>query len=306
MKSLVILGASSFIGNTIINYHQIIPIKAVAQSLPKTYNIKQKNISWYKVNLLNPGSLDFVLEHGDIVINLVYMHDRSGRDNSLLLKNILDSCYRKGVSRMIYCSTAGVVGCTKESQITEITACFPLTNYENIKYNLEHQLLQNKLKKLDIGILRPTSVVGPGGNSLHKLALDLKSSSWLKNYLRACLYNTRPMHLVSVINVANALLHLALIHKPLNYNIYIVSSDEDPNNNFKQVEECLIQTMELKKRSFPIIPIPKTVLSFLLRLRGRSHFNMMRRYSSQKLRSTGFVEIDSVLSAVKLFGVSIK
>ena len=306
MKSLVILGATSFIGNTIINNYQTLPIKAVSQHLPKTHNIKQKNISWYEANLLNPGTLDFILEQGDIVINLVYMHDRNWKDNNLLLKNILDSCCRKSVARMIYCSTAGVVGCTKESQITEITACLPKSNYEYIKYNLEQQLLQNKLKKIDIGILRPTSVVGPGGNSLLKLALDLKSSSWFMNYLRASLYNTRPMYLVSVMNVSYALLHLAFIQKPLKNNIYIVSSDEDPNNNFKQVEDCLIQSMGLKKRSFPIIPIPNIVLSLILRLRGRSHFNMMRKYSSQKLKSTGFVEIESVLSAVQSFGVSIK
>jgi len=307
MKSIVLLGATSFIGKAIIssNSHRL-PIKAVARSPEKGKNINQVNISWYEVDLFDPNSLESVLEHGDIIINLVYMHDKSEKDNKFLLKNILESCKRKGVSRMIYCSTAGVVGATKDLKVNEVTPCVPVSNYEKTKYNLEQQLFKSISKTFDIGILRPTCVVGPGGQSLLKLALDLKSSSWLVNYLRASLFGSRPMHLVSVNNVANALLHLAFLKKPLNKNIYIVSSDEDPNNNFKKVEECLMQAMGIKKRSIPLIPIPLIVLSLILRLRRRSHFNMSRKYDSTKLRLTGFVEASPPLKAVHAFGISMK
>jgi len=307
MKSIVLLGATSFIGKAIIsNYNYPLPIKAVARKLEKGKNIKQVNISWYEVDLFKPNSLESVIEPGDIVINLVYMHDGSEKDNKFLLENILESCNRKGISRMIYCSTAGVVGATKESKVNETTPCVPVSNYEKTKYNLEQQLLKNISKTLDIAILRPTCVVGPGGQSLLKLCLDLKSSSSLINYLRASLYGSRPMHLVSVNNVANALLHLVFFKKPLNNNIYIVSSDDDPKNNFKKVEECLMQAMGIKKRSIPLIPIPIIILSLILRLRGRSHFNMIRKYDSKKLRLTGFLETSPPLNAVHAVGISMK
>jgi len=293
MNSLVVLGASSFVGEAIISQSNcIFPIKAVARNLKKDNQSNQINVKWYRINLLIPNSLDSVLEPGDVIINLIYMHDGNESDNNLLLQNIIDSCYRKKISRFIHCSSSVVAGATSESKIDETTPCLPISLYERSKYNLEKQLLYHASNLFDIGILRPTTIVGAGGKNLLKLALDLNRSGPIVNYLRASLYKNRPMHLVPLRNVVDALMHLAFLLKPLNSGVFIISSDDDPVNTFDRVEACLIEALGLKTRKFPIIPIPSEILILLLKLRGRSDFNMAREYRSSKLISTGFIMSD--------------
>jgi nucleoside-diphosphate-sugar epimerase len=107
--------------------------------------------------------------------------------------------------------------------VTESVTCVPATPYERIKWALERQVLGIHSESLDVGILRPTAIVGPGGANLLKLARALRGGSAVVNYLRASLFADRPMHLVPVRNVAAAVLHLAALPGPLGGNIYHVA-----------------------------------------------------------------------------------
>ena len=307
MSSIVLLGAKSFIGEAIISdidYHS--SIKAVShKSLPSNFD-KPKNIEWYASDLLVPNSLDSILKEGDQVINLAYIHNGSSKDNFLLLNNIINSCHHSGVRRLIHCSSIDVFGRTKENLINEKTPCMPLSDYERIKFNLEDILKKNVFNTLDYGILRPSQVVGPRGKALAKLALALKNSSWISNYLRASLNGKRPMHLVPVRNVAKALVHLATLSNNLNGNVYILSSDEEECNTFNRVEKYLTLAIGLEKRKFPLIPFPEVILSLILWLRGRSSYNIKKKYDSSKLMLTGFSKIDSVEDAIRAYANSIK
>jgi nucleoside-diphosphate-sugar epimerase len=107
-------------------------------------------------------------------------------------------------------------------------------------------------------------------------------------------------------NVAKALVHLATLNNNLNGNVYIISSDNEECNTFKQVEECLALAIGQKKRKFPLIPFPGVVLSLILKLRRRSHYNMNRKYDSSKIMLTGLTKIDSVEDAICAYAKSIK
>ena len=209
------------------------------------------------------------------------------------------------VGRLLHCSTAIVAGATKDHIVNELTSCKPVSKYEKTKYDLEFQILKGLSKVIDVGILRPTAVVGPGGQNLAKLASELKKTNMIISYLRSSLYGRRPMHLVSIRNVIAAMMHLAVLPVAMKGNIYIVSDDHDPENNFQSIEKCLTLSMGQKIRKIPNVPLPKTFLVILLRLLGRSDFDMTRKYDSSKLASTGFVPVDSVLDAVHAFGMSI-
>ena len=56
----------------------------------------------------------------------------------------------------------------------------------------------------------------------------------------------------------------------------------------------------------PLLPMPKQLLSLLLRLRGRSDTNMEREFSSEKLLATNFTPVDSVGAAVSAFAESLR
>jgi nucleoside-diphosphate-sugar epimerase len=307
MSSLVILGASGFIGRAlVVDGHSPLRIKAVARNIPVDVDIGRKSATWFEAELSSAASLDDLLTSGDVVINLAYETDADEVENIAVIDNIIDACLRTRVSRLLHCSTAVVVGSTRVSRVLESTPCSPLTPYERTKWAIEQRVLSALPRGLDVCILRPTAVVGPGGRNLLKLATSLMSDSPFTNYLRASLFGRRPMHLVPVRNVAAALLHLSALPAPSNGNIYTVSSDDDPNNNFHDIEEILLRSLGLHPRKLPLLPIPSGVLSLTLRLLGRSEPGVARIYDSGKLYGTGFKPIDSVANAVREFGENAK
>ena len=303
MSSLVILGAGGFVGKALIGGgHSPLPIKAVARNIPSDADLTRSGVTWLAADLLTSTSLKEVMEPRDVVINLAYMPDAGEADNVRLIDNVIEACLRSRVPRLVHCSTAIVAGATRASRVVESTPCEPRTPYEITKWALEQRVRNALSTGLDVGILRPTAILGPGGQNLLKLAKSLQTGSRIANYFRACLFGRRPMHLVPVRNVAAALLHLAVLPAALNGNIYNVSSDDDPTNNFESVEAILLRSLGLQPRKLPLLPLPMQVLALILRLLGRSVTNMARIYDSQKLLATNVVPVDSVADAVREFG----
>ena len=306
MASIVILGASSFIAKVLIKAGPYqLPIKAVARIIPVDQECNKK-VKWIKADLLNPLSLVKVFAEGDLVINLVYMQGSTSDQNHQVVKNLIQACMKAKVSRLVHCSTALVVGATNVSDISESTPCLPLTNYEVTKYELEKLILSDANYGMDVAVLRPTAVVGIGSKNLIKLSGQLINSSRITNYFRSSLFGNRPMHLVPVQMVAEALIHLIFLPNPLSKQVYIVAADSDADNNFKKVEELLRQALGINQRKIPLLPLPQFFLRSVLRLLGRTDFKLSRNYCTDKLKSTGFQTTNSVSRAVMSFGASIK
>jgi nucleoside-diphosphate-sugar epimerase len=175
-----------------------------------------------------------------------------------------------------------------------------------MKLAVEERLIALSSGQLDVGVLRPTAIVGPGGQNLLKLANSLQSANVFINYVRASALAHRPMHLVPVRSVADALLHLSTIPVTLNGGVYIAASDDDPDNNFQSVEAILMSSLGLGKRALPLVPMPRRALSALLRVIGRTDADTARTFDSGKLRATNFRQTVSVASAVCEFGESIR
>jgi len=305
MPSLVILGAGGFVGLSLLSAGQFpMPITAVARSIPPNAAHPDRGITWLAADLSIPTSLHNVLSPGDVVINLAYRSDAGEAENVAIIDNIVEACLRSRAARLVHCSTAAVAGAAQSSRLDETCPCVPSTPYEQTKWVLEQRVLSALSRGIDVGILRPTAIVGPGSQNLLKLAKSLQNGSRLASYLRASLFGRRPMHLVPVRDVAAALLHLATLPGALDGNIFIVSADDDPKNDFLSVEDILLRAMGRGSRTVPPVPVPRLVLSLLLRLRGRSGADVSRRYDASKLLATNFRRVDSVAGAVCEFGRS--
>ena len=74
--------------------------------------------------------------------------------------NIIDAAKQVNVNRFIYASSSSVYGIKKEPRVTESMKLEPLTQYSELKVEIEHYLL-NKLSNTFKGmILRPSTVCG--------------------------------------------------------------------------------------------------------------------------------------------------
>lgn len=277
-------------------------VKAIARTIPPDATSIRHDVTWRAADLREAASLSDVLDQGDVVVNLAYVSAAGEAENVRLIDNLVDACVCRRVARLVHCSTAVVAGAVRTRHVVESTTCEPRTPYERTKWALEQRVLDARSRGLDVGIVRPTAIVGPGGRNLLKLARSLQHGRPIVNYMRASLFGRRPMHLVPARTVAAALLHVAMMPTALNGNVYLVSSDDDPENNFQDVEALLSRALGLAPRKHAPLRLPERLLSLLLGLLGRSDTDMARRYDSAKLRATKFVPVDSVAAAVCEFG----
>ena len=166
MNSIVILGANSFLGRAFVNNLNIeVLVKAIAREIPEDIDKNAKGVAWIKIDIINTLSLIKILSKGDIVINLVYVKGNDKVSNVTLVNNIVEACIFSKVSRLIHCSTAAVVGDIQTNYVNELTLCNPKTSYEKVKMTLEEIVLNASLRGVDVGILRPTAIVGIGGKN---------------------------------------------------------------------------------------------------------------------------------------------
>lgn len=290
MPKIIVFGASGFIGQHFI---QEVGLERYS---PVTRNTQGKK-QWFEADLLKPQSIESVLQVGAIVINLAYREQSSSEDNIQMAQNLAQACLKANVSRLVHCSTAIVVGNNPSPVVNEDTFCFPETIYEETKHTIEKIFLNIASNTLRICILRPTGVVGPGGQNLRKMLYEIRNKNPITNFIRSSVYGKRPLNLVSVKDVVRALRHLTE-HPLISSGIYICSADDDPDNRYDRIE-VIIRT--LLKKPFRIKPIqfPSQYLGALLRVRRSGSGRFVNRiYSSEKLFNTGFKRTMSIPDAV--------
>lgn len=290
-KTVAIVGASGYIGRNLIEAVQQLGgyrIKLLSRSPGQKMVGADSNVEIFKGDLREPESLHDFLECGCTVINLAYLWGASKAANLEAMANLLDACKAAKIRRLIHCSTAAVVGRVSDDLITEDTPCHPVTEYGVTKLNVEQAIIAAARDYFDVAILRPTSVFGPGGDPLKKLAGDLVSGSRLGNYLKSCLFGKRRMNLVSVANVVGAIIFIMRRDEDFCGEIFIVSDDDSPTNNFADVEKFLMSEFRINMYAIPRIPLPLWLLGFLLGAMGRNNINPYCNYNPEKLLCFGF------------------
>jgi len=302
-KTVAIVGASGYIGRHLVEGLRPLNgyrIKLLARSLDQNLTGADLDVGVevFKGDLREPESLRDFLECNCTVINLVYLWGEGEVANLAVTANLLEACKAAKVRRLIHCSTAAVAGRATDDLITEDTPCRPVTEYGMTKLKVEQAIIGAGQGYFDVAILRPTSVFGPGGDPLKKLARDIVTGSRLRNYLKSCLFRERRMNLVPVANVVGAIICLMRREEDLGGGIFIVSDDDSAINNFADVEKFLMRELGIDEYAMPRIPVPLGLLAFLLRVMGRNNINPRCNYVSKKLRDLGFERVVTLKTAL--------
>lgn len=303
---IIVFGAMGFIGQHLIRMVDCELIAPVSRRLKKSIPADYKDRNWLVSDLLNLHSIEQILEPGSTVINLAYSGSVSSKDNITMIENLGQACRRAKVSKLLHCSTAHVVGANTSSVVSEDTKCLPVTIYEKTKYQIENNLLNLANDNLKIYILRPTEVIGPGGQTLKKMVREIEIGNEIMNYFRSSLFCSRKLNLIAVKDVVDALIHLSKPSSSFPSGIYICSADDDPDNRYDKVD-VLMRDILKKKRRIKTFPFPPSqqILKVILRIsRSGSGQFCDRNYSSEKLFHTGFQRSVSVAQAVREFVLS--
>jgi nucleoside-diphosphate-sugar epimerase len=293
MNTIAIIGASGYIGRrllTELRHRSRLRIKVLSRSGRLDFDAGGggEAVEVVKGDLRQPSSLQGFLETGCTIINLAYLWDAGESENLRVTQNLLDACQAARIGRLIHCSTAAVVGRIPDDHVAEDTVCRPVTEYGITKLKIEEAVIKAARGHYDAAILRPTSVFGPSGDPLKKLAGDLASGNRFRNYLKSCLFGRRRMNLVPVANVVAAILFLADRSQTLDGGVFIVSDDDSAANNFEDVERLLMREFRVPDYRLPRLPVPLGVLGFLLARLGRNNVNPRCNYAPDKLLGLGF------------------
>ena len=292
-ETIILLGASSYIGRHILQNESwtcMFKIKAVSRlgAVGEQIQALNQKTEFITTDLTDYQAVQKLLTPGSIVINLAYSWLGGEEENLRMINNIIEVGKSKKIKRLVHCSTAAVVGRASDEMVTETSPCFPKTEYGITKLKIEKILLDRSQKYFDVVILRPTSVFGPDGEPLKKLAREIMHGNRIKNYLKYCLFGSRRMNLVPINNVIDAIMFIVKNANDLKGQTYIVSNDDAPENNFIYISRFLMEKFNIQKYLIPKIPLPLGLLEFLLLVLGRNNINPRCNYSSEKIQKLGF------------------
>lgn len=290
VEVIAVIGASGFVGKHLVAFlsaRKNVEIRVLVHHRKLRAGDKP-NIVFIEGNLLEPETLIPLFESGCTVINLAYLTSHRFQDNIDAMANLAEACAARKVKRLIHCSTAVVAGNTPENVIAETTLCSPASEYQRSKLAVETVLLARAQGRFELSILRPSAIFGPEGRNLIKLADELCAGNKLKSYAKSCLFGRRSMNLVCVENVVAALMFLLDADSKIDREVFIISDDDAPINNYQDIEKRLIKNLEIEPIQFPVVRLPMLLLAAILRLAKKPQFNPVVKYSDQKLTKLGF------------------
>jgi len=291
MQVVSIIGASSFIGTHLLERLSLcsdLHLRLLVNRNPNLILQESEKFSIIRGNLLDTKTLNGLVETGCIVINLAYLSGRPPEENFAAINNLVEVCSRAKIRRLIHCSTAVVSGRVSADRVTENTPNRPVKEYEVTKQKIEKIILEKSDGLFETIILRPTAVFGKGGSNLIKLADDLLCENSLVNYIKSCIYQFRRINLVYIDNVVAAIEFFIQTDRNITGETFIISDDEDPSNNYRDIEKYLMKRMGCKPYPVPPVSVPFLILKSLLWLSGRTNDNPALVYDCGKILSSGF------------------
>lgn len=300
---LVVTGANGFIGRHFLAAARAdgIPIRALTRGAAGVAADPAAGVEWIIGDIADPAVWLRLLTPGCVVVNLAYSQVAATADAVGATKAMVEACAAAGARRLVHCSTISVFGRTAGGVIDEATPCNPVDDYGRQKLAIEEALLGADPGSCEVATLRPAAVFGNGGQALRFMCTSLASGSRLISYGRSSLFGRRSMHLVPVETVVGALRFLADPVRSVDRQIFIVAEDDDPLNNFRDVERTLMAALGVQDYPLPPLLLPIALLKMLLLARGRSEIDPYCRYSAAKLHAAGFAAPVSFAAALQGF-----
>lgn len=196
------------------------------------------------------------------------------------MQRLLPALLSPSISRIIHTSTIDVYGDTPAPWVDEQTAPRPGRPYEREHWAVEKVVAQWRGASC---IVRPGAIFGLGGQNLVKLTEEVSRGALWRLRARRSLYGARRMHLVSVENVADAIIAVATATNSPPECVNVVDDAED-ENNFADVQDTLLSAFA--RPTMTGVPhIPGIALRAVLQARGQSPHRPARRFSDRRLRS---------------------
>ena len=299
MQTLAITGATGFLGRHLVSeciFQGRFKLRLLMRDRNAFEHPSSDNITICEGDLLKPETLKEFLQPEITLVHLAYM-DNDRNANIEANFNLIKAVKQSGVKRLVHCSTAVVIGFHAKGVVSEETMPAPSGEYQLTKYRIEEMLRAELSPHVELAILRPTEIIGPGGQGLRTLIERLRNESSYKNFIIHCILKYRRFNYVSVHNVVAALILLASSPIRQTSEIYNISDDDDADNNYASVENIIASNLHLRQKHLFDIGLPLSILSFLFKLRPNVA-PPNRVYSHDKIILFGYRKVKTLQSAI--------
>jgi len=299
MHTLAIIGATGFLGRHLVAEcisQGRFKLRLLLRNQNTFEHLQSNMVTICDGDILIPESLKGFLQPNSTLIHLAYINNAVAANIEATL-NLIEAVKQSGVKRVVYCSTAVVVGFNAKGIVTENTMPAPKGEYQETKYRIEEILRVELPPNVELAILRPTEIIGPGGQGLQGMIKRLHYGRNYKNFIYHCILESRRFNYVSVYNVVAALILLASTPIKQMGESYNISDDDDADNNYASVEKIISSNFK-RKQVYPFaIGLPRYFLSLLFKLLP-NHAPPNRIYSYSKIASLGYRKVITLNSAI--------
>ncbi len=177
MIKFLVTGGAGYFGELLThkllergNRVRILDINPPAANYPGTEVIQ--------TDIRNPDALRSACEGIDVVFhNAAQVAMAKNRElfwsvNRDGTKNLLESCLRCAVKKVIYTSSSAVYGIPSSNPVTEQTVPIPVEEYGRAKLAGENLCRDYALKGLDVSIVRPCTILGHGRLGIFQILFE--------------------------------------------------------------------------------------------------------------------------------------
>ncbi|MBN1182491.1 MAG: SDR family oxidoreductase [Bacteroidales bacterium] len=192
--NVFVTGATGFIGIHLVKYLAASGyiVHALYRNTNKSGPLANiENIKLFKGDITEPQSLEKAMQGCEQVYHVAAFADVWAKDPSIIYKlnveateKIFEIALKKGIKKVVFTSTAGIYGPSLNGEITETTtrSLDFFVEYERTKFIAEEKAREYVKKGLDIVIINPTRVYGPGllskSNSVTLMIKKFNEGKW--------------------------------------------------------------------------------------------------------------------------------
>lgn len=186
-----VTGATGFIGNNLVNtlISKGYEVNVLVRSPNAEKLFRNEKITVFKGDLQNTEMIGNAMKSCDVVFHMAAYANIWSKDKTLAFrtnvqgtKNILEAALKNRIKKIVFTSSAATLSPSKEKEVVDEAFPLPetyLTDYEITKREAEQLCINYCKKGLDVVIVKPPRVFGPG--------LLSKSNSvtiMIKNYVK--------------------------------------------------------------------------------------------------------------------------
>lgn len=178
MTTVLVLGATGFIGGHIVlaALERGWSVRGLRRVPGAIGHVGSAPVDWVVGNLDRPVGLAGAFEGMKLVFHAAGYYPQSGRPVSAQVagavrqtRAVIDACLEAGVKRLVYTSSLSTIGSPGQAAArladerdVYLPGSLPRSAYYECKYAMESEVLRAASSGLEVVIVNPTSVFGPG------------------------------------------------------------------------------------------------------------------------------------------------